>query len=144
MFVFLLTHLVSTTHPLFQVTDNMSSSVGAEDSRAGRPPGDKREAPSDSNKCPAEGANAASASYPCNCNRSRNVTVIVIVILVIIAIIFVIIIVIVAVAIAEAVAVAVAVAVVVVVAVVVAVAGDGVFYILILYSILYYFLYSIL
>ena len=37
VFVFLLTLLVSTTHPLFQVTDNMSSSVGAEDSRAGRP-----------------------------------------------------------------------------------------------------------
>ena len=37
--VFLLTHLVSTTHPLFQATDNMSSSTGAEDSRAGGPPG---------------------------------------------------------------------------------------------------------
>ena len=41
VFVFFLTHLVSTTHPLFQVTINMSSASGAEDDSAGRPPRDK-------------------------------------------------------------------------------------------------------
>ena len=39
--MFFLTRLVSITHPLFQVTINMSSASGAEDSSAGRPPRDE-------------------------------------------------------------------------------------------------------
>ena len=38
---FFLTHLVSTTHPFFQVTINMSSVSGADDSSAGWPPRDE-------------------------------------------------------------------------------------------------------
>ena len=41
VFVFFLTRLVSIAHPHFQVTINMSSASGAEDSSAGRPPRDE-------------------------------------------------------------------------------------------------------
>ena len=41
VFVFFLTHLSSITHPLFQVTINMSSASGAEDSSARQPPRDE-------------------------------------------------------------------------------------------------------
>ena len=57
VFEFFLTYLVSITHPLFQVTINMSSTRGAEDCSAGRPPRDESNACDES----AEGANTASA-----------------------------------------------------------------------------------
>ena len=57
VFEFFLTYLVSITHPLFQVTVNMSNTRAAEDCSAGRPPRDESNACDES----AEAANAASA-----------------------------------------------------------------------------------
>ena len=57
VFEFFLTYLVSITHPLFQVTVNMSNTRAAEDCSAGRTPRDESNACDES----AEAANAASA-----------------------------------------------------------------------------------
>ena len=72
--MFFLSHLVSITHPPFQVTISMSGGSGAEDCRAGLPPEDesnasrlRRDADAvavedlDCNEHPAQGANAVSA-----------------------------------------------------------------------------------